>query len=202
MNSTEKNQAKHPASSLYDFIELLVIAVCTVLVLFSLGFRLCRVSGDSMNQTLHHNEMLFISGLAYTPEQGDIVVFHQTHEERSDLNEPIVKRVIATEGQTVKINFTKGSVTVDGKPMDGDFAYLDRGSYDVRFDFDRSCISSENGDTVFTQTVPNGKIFVLGDNRNHSLDSRSPFIGCVDVRRVLGEVVLRITPFSRFGLVD
>ena len=197
MISTDTNQAKHPASSLYDLVELLVIAICTVLLIFSFGFRLCKVSGDSMNQTLQNGEMLLISNVAYTPKQGDIVVFHQTHEARTDLNEPIVKRVIATEGQFVQIDFLSAKVYVsdddvfdDNEVLEESYAYLMGGRMFPSYP------------TVQSWPIPDGCVFVLGDNRNNSLDSRSNEIGCVDTRRILGKVVLRITPFSEFGVVN
>ncbi|MBQ7293654.1 MAG: signal peptidase I [Clostridia bacterium] len=198
MNSTDKTQTNHPASGLYDFVELLVIAICTVLVLFSFGFRLCRVSGDSMNQTLHNGEMLLISSCAYTPKQGDIVVFHQTHEIDTSLNEPIVKRVIATEGQHVKVDYATAKVYVSDDEIFDENDVIEE-SYDY---VEGGVITRPFFANNKHYEVPKGHIFVLGDNRNNSRDSRDTYIGFVDTRRILGKVVLRITPFSKFGLVE
>ena len=92
------------ASFLYDFLEVIVFSVVTALLLFTLFFRVCRVDGSSMRNTLFHSEMLITSNLAKV-EAGDIVVFHQTSDVYERFNEAIVKRVIATEGQLVEIDF-------------------------------------------------------------------------------------------------
>lgn len=195
MNSNEeKNENASFAQSLYDIVEILVFAACVVLLIYSLAVRLCRVSGPSMDQTLADGQMLVVTSIGYEPEVGDIIVFHQTDTAFSGgLNEPIVKRVIATAGQTIDIDFDTWTVTItdtDGEVYELDeseYRYLDTG-YATR-------TSSFN----FPLTVPEGKIFVLGDNRNNSTDSRSPLIGMVDTRRVLGKAVARLTPLSKFG---
>ena len=177
-------------SSLYDVVELFVISICLVLIFFIFGARLCRVDGDSMLQTLHDSEMLVVSNFAYTPEQGDIVVFHQTHETNMRLNEPIVKRIIATEGQYVFVDYSNGKVYVSSDDefteedlLDEDYDYIDNAS---------GVITDPYYARNKTYKVPDGCVFVLGDNRNNSLDSRSYEIGMVDERRILGRVVLRL----------
>lgn len=201
MNNEIKSEKKNPIlQSLYDFAELFVIAICVVILLFTFGARLCRVNGDSMYDTLHHSEMLLVSDFLYTPKQGDIIVFHQTHETDSRLNEPIVKRVIATEGQYVYVDYATAKVYVsDDKNFD------ESDVLEENYDF------IDNGLGVITDPyyarnkeyhVPDGCVFVLGDNRNNSLDSRSNDIGMVDTRRILGKVILRITPLDRFGIID
>ena len=191
---TEKPQ--HPKKSFLgdalDYIEIFVVALCLVILLFSFGFRLCTVSGPSMENTLYNNEQLVITDVFYKPKAGDIVVFHHL----GNLNEPVVKRVIAVEGETVKLEYTDTSMIVTVTSADGkssrvlneeDYMYYDLNHIMIRRDME--------------YTVGEGQIFVMGDNRNHSTDSRSQEIGMVDVRSVLGKVIFRVTPFERFGAV-
>ena len=190
-NKTEKKKTSF-ASELIDYVEIFVFAVCAVLLVFSFFVRVCRVDGPSMNNTLIHNEILITSNIAYKPQQNDIIVFHQTNEQRNVFNEPIVKRVIATEGHFVKIDFENSIVYVSEDDVFDASDILDESEY-VFIDGGRYYM---NG-TMETY-VPEGKIFVMGDNRNHSSDSRSESIGLVDTRRVLGKVVLRMFPFEKF----
>lgn len=193
---TDAPEKEGAVSSIFDYLEILVFSVCAVLLIFSLFGRLCRVSGDSMMTTLHDGETLITTSLV-TPENGDIIVFHQTSDTVPRLNEPLVKRVIATEGQTVRIDLDRGEVYVDGKLLD-ESAYISllyKNPYTNKY-FE----SGEwDGSGVLETTVPDGCYFVMGDNRNNSLDSRSSEIGCVDARRVLGKVVLRLSPLTFFN---
>lgn len=173
-----------------DIAEIFVVTVCIVLFLFSFGFRLCSVSGDSMNDTLYHKEALVVSDLFYTPKSGDIIVFHQT----GTLNEPVVKRVIATGGESVSIRYSLTSMTVMVTDCEGNTRVLQ----EDYCKFEGFSYYTDDCDI----TVPDGKLFVLGDNRNHSKDSRHSDIGLVDERRVLGKVLFRIAPLSRVGTVD
>lgn len=188
------NQKKNSfISELIDYIEIFVFSVCVVLLVFTFTFRICRVDGDSMNNTLINNEILLISDINYHPKQNDIIVFHQTSDVYIQYNKPIVKRVIATAGQYVKINYDKGIVYVsDDNAFDendildeSEYIYLDNGSW--------------NSSGTLEQYVPEGYVFVMGDNRNNSADSRFPAIGLVDERRILGKVLIRIFPFSKAG---
>ena len=182
--------------TIYDFLELFIIAICIVFLMFSFTLRLCRVSGPSMENTLYNGEALFVSDLFYKPTAGDVVVFHQTGD-LSAYNELIVKRIIATEGQYVKIESKAVYVSNDEifeaheRLDESAYAYMDIG-YMLNY---YNAIGK-------TFVVPDGHVFVLGDNRNHSADSRDPKIGCVDTRRIVGKVVLRVTPISRFGTVN
>lgn len=181
------------AARLADWVEIaevLVITVGIVLFLFSFVFRLCSVSGDSMNDTLYHKEALIVSDLFYTPQSGDIIVFHQT----GTLNEPVVKRVIATGGETVSIRHSLTSMTVSVTDAEGNTRVLD----EDYCKFEGFSYYTDDYDV----TVPEGMLFVLGDNRNRSKDSRHPDIGLVDERRVLGKVLFRVAPLSRFGTVE
>ncbi|MBE6596520.1 MAG: signal peptidase I [Ruminococcaceae bacterium] len=191
-NENKKIQKSNSAvAGILDYAEIFVFAICAVLIIFSFIFRLCKVVGPSMEQTLYQNEMLIVSDVGYEPERGDVIVFHQT----GILNEPIVKRVIATEGETVDIDFDTWTVTITDKNgktfvLDEDYMYLDS----------QNAILRSNQE--YPYTVEEGKIFVMGDNRNHSTDSRSTIIGTVDERRILGKVIVRLTPFEKFGKVE
>lgn len=172
------------ALNLYSWLQPILFAL-TVLILAStfLG-RMIGVDGESMMPTLHDRDMLVLQSAGYTPEAGDVVVLTQ----RSYSSTPIVKRIIATGGQTVDIDYATGTVYVDGKAIDE--PYL--------------------GEPMRTPTwltddhieVPKGHVCVFGDNRNNSTDSRSPLIGTVDERCILGRAVLILMPFQRFGAVD
>jgi len=184
VKKTKNEKEKTLLGEIFDWVEIIVLSAAFVLVLFTFVMRLAVVDGPSMENTLHDDEMLVISGLFYTPENNDIIVFNSPN-----FKEPIVKRIIATEGQTVDIDFETWTVVVDGKALQEDY-------------IKRELAPMKNSDVRFPLTVPEGHVFVMGDNRNDSLDSRSSLIGLVDERYILGEVKLRLTPFSKFGKVN
>ena len=169
-------------TSLFDWVEIIVTAMTACILIFLFIGRTVSVSGPSMESTLFDSERLIISKLFYTPKQGDIIVFRNSAYK----DDPLVKRVIALEGQTVDIDFEKGVVYVDGKELDEPYV---NSPTNRELDFE---------DEI---TVPEGCVFVLGDNRNRSNDSRDARIGCVDTRYILGKVLWRIMPLSRFGSV-
>ena len=169
-------------STLFDWGEALVVSITAVILVFTFCCRLIGVVGTSMVPTLQNQDQLLISNLFYEPEYGDIVVLTK----RSFLDEPIVKRVIATEGQTVDIDFSTGTVTVDGQVLQEDYIAEP---------------TTLMGDMVFPCTVPENCVFVMGDNRNRSSDSRIAALGMVDERYILGRVIWRVLPVSGFGMV-
>ena len=179
----------------YEWVQALVCSVLTVVLIFTFAVRIVRVSGESMRETLQDQDMLVVlnNWLCGGYEQGDIVIL-----QRDDFygGEPIVKRVIATGGQTVDIDFETGAVYVDGTLLEED--YINELTF------------VEEG-TEFPLTVLEGSIFVMGDNRNHSSDSRDASLGTVDTRYVIGRAVILAFPgadestgkrdFGRIGLI-
>jgi signal peptidase I len=164
----------------YDWIQCVVSAVIFGILVFVFIGRVMGVDGMSMLPTLHHNDKFIMSNLFYTPKYGDIVVI------KTDTfgDTPIVKRVIATEGQTVDIDFNAGVVYVDGEPLDE--PYTNAPTF-AREDF------------YGPLTVPEGHVFVMGDNRNASTDSRSNAVGLVDTRRILGRVMFILLPAEQWN---
>ena len=186
-SSSDKAPVMERLKSVFDFVEMFAVAACAILLIFTFIARLTVVDGTSMDYTLAHGERLLISDMLYTPECGDVVVI-QSAELPGDLSgKAIVKRVIATEGQRVVIK------------ADGVYVYNpdDSGG---KLDESSGALGYTVIPCTYAQqefTVGEGEIFVMGDNRPVSLDSRA--FGCVDARAVIGKVYLRVSPISRFG---
>ena len=178
----EAETPEKPASMLYDWADALVYALIAIVLLFTLLIRMTGVIGDSMKPTLHENDKLIISNLFYTPKRGDVVVVTK----KSFRPEPIVKRVIATAGQTIDIQFDTGAVYVDGVLQEEPYI---------------ADATVRSGDMTFPLYVPEGFLFVMGDNRNHSTDSRFSEVGLIDERMVLGKVLFRVFPLNAIGSV-
>ena len=181
-------------SNLIDYIEIFVIAICAVILLFTMFVRTCTVDGDSMNKTLLDQERLLISDTLYTPKRQDIIVFHNNDGTATGVNnKPLVKRVIGVGGDTVTIDNIARTVTITDKNgntqiLEENYVFLDPARNDPFHG-------------VQQYVVPEGKLFVMGDNRRSSLDSRYSTIGFVDERSVLGKVYFRILPISEFGFI-
>lgn len=191
--------SKRLAESAFDFVEMFAWSVFVVLILFTFVVRLCRVEGRSMENTLYNQQNLLIYSLNYTPKQDDIVVFHMTNSE-DNLEKNMVKRVIATGGQTVEINFNTCKILVDGVEYADSHAVLkDRSTDRITGLYSLTAEHSYDPVTrIFKATVPEGCVFVMGDNRNNSKDSRDTDVGFVDERCILGKAILRVAPFTLY----
>lgn len=174
--------------AIYSWLQPLILALAAMILIYVFVGRIIGVDGKSMMPTLHDHDMLVLQHLGYQPAQGDIVVLTQ----RSFSDKPIVKRVIATGGQTVDVDYDANTVTVTDR--DGTRHVLDEPYLGEPMRLPSSLSNSHI-------QVPEGSICVFGDNRNNSTDSRSPSVGTVDERCVLGRAVMILLPFQRFGVL-
>lgn len=166
----------------YDAAATLETAVIILMLFFSLVFRPAAVIGNSMLPTFSGGDRVACVHSFSGYERGDVVII--SHATRKD--ESVIKRVIAVGGDTVDIDFYKGTVSVNGQVLDEPYVGTPTNlSYDM----------------TFPVTVPEGKLFVLGDNRNDSIDSRSTDIGFINENKVLGKVVFRFYPVNKIGII-
>ena len=168
-----------------EWIEELVIAIVLIAVVFTFLFRIITVTGTSMIPNYNDGDRVLVVSNPLQISQGDVVVIINV------LEEPIIKRVIATEGQTVDFDRELREVTIDGVPVDETKYGVEPGITEVP-DYPGQMLE-------FPQTVPEGCIFVLGDNRAVSEDSRYKIVGMIDERNILGKAVFNIFPFSKIG---
>ena len=171
---------------IFDFVEMFVFVLLAVMILTSFFFKHSVVEGGSMLNTLVEEDHLIISDLFYTPERGDIIVFE---DYSTALKKAVVKRVIGLPGETVEVKFNdlgEYEVYINGEYLDEEYAY-------------NEVDGSTSG--IGTWIVPEGEIFVMGDNRFNSTDSRSPLVGTIDIDCILGKVLFRFMPFDKFGKV-
>jgi signal peptidase I len=180
LDEERKKKQNSSSQEFLDWVETIIFSFFIVILIFTFLLRIAYVDGNSMLPTLKNEDKLIVTHLFYTPKVGDIVIVNS-----EGLGKRIVKRVIATEGQTVDIDFATGTVTVDGKVLEE--AYIN------------NLTQRDEGGHQYPVTVPDGCIFVLGDNRMDSTDSRSSIVGFVPVEDVLGKVFLRIYPFDSIG---
>lgn len=173
---------------LYFWTQALVMALVFLILTFTLVGRVISVDGHSMVPTLHDRDLLLLQSIGYTPRQGDVVVLRKEGFIESDA--PIVKRVIAVGGQHVQVDYSTGTVAVNGKTLDE--PYINEIMVDPNNHFMN----------VLDVTVPEGSIYVMGDNRNHSSDSRDERLGTVDERYVLGRALCVMLPFQDFGAIE
>ena len=172
----------------FDWAVTIFTAIAVILLLMTFVIRQVRVDGPSMQDTLHDNDRLIVYSFMYTPADGDIVIAtHGDLDFPGGYNEPIVKRVIATEGQTIDIDFETGVVTVDGIVQEEDYI--------------KGITTRTRNTQDFPLTVPKGYAFVMGDNRQNSLDSRSREVGLIPRENIMGKAIFRIFPFDKVGTV-
>ena len=186
-NTEQPKEKPSFAADCYGWLQALTAALLILIVVFTFFGRIIGVDGSSMFPTLEHGDMLLLQCAGYEPEQGDVVVLHKDF---ANITGPIVKRVIATGGQTVEIDYNTSTVYVDGEALDE--PYLGEPMY-------TPAMANEQG-TYWV--VPEGSIFVMGDNRNASSDSRNAELGTVDTRYVLGKALFIILPFQHIGAIN
>lgn len=180
---TEKEEIIATAwTSVFHWLYAIVGTLFVLFFVFSLFFRIVEVDGNSMRPTLYDDDKLLVYSFEYTPKSGDIVVVGTTDETQHTL----VKRVIALEGQTVDIDYSKGTVYVDGAALQEDYAY--------------EMTLELNDEISYPYTVPKGCVFVLGDNRDDSKDSRSNEVKAVEVNRIVGKAVIRLFPIDSYDI--
>ncbi|MGN1111854.1 MAG: signal peptidase I [Acutalibacteraceae bacterium] len=179
-------QKKGVLSSAFEWLQLLLPAMLVVVLLLTFVMRMIRVDGSSMMNTLYDGDLVFVTNLLYQPSGGDIIVISHGQE----YPKPIIKRVIATEGQTVKIDYDNNRVLVDGVVIDEPYLH------------EAMVYNPMDNDQVIPEVIPEGKVFVMGDNRNHSLDSRSQQVGIINETDIIGKAQLIWWPFNRFGLAN
>ena len=187
VSEIKKNSHKNPAGEFsafcFEWLESVIQAIILVVFLMTFIFRYMSVVGDSMRETLHDGDKLIVSRWNYTPDNGDIIAISRGQQ----VNKPIIKRVIATEGQTLSIDFSTGTVIVDGSVVDESYI--------------REPMTTR-GDAEIPSVIPKGYTFVMGDNRNYSADSRYKEVGLIDNRNIIGKAVFRIFPFSKVGYIS
>ena len=171
----EEVAKKSVGKEILEWVFSIVIAIVIALIIRQFIFTVVKVDGASMQPTLQHNDRLIVWRLGYKPDNGDIIVLHQEGKL------PYIKRIIAVEGQTVDIDFVTHKVFVDGVELEENYIKEP---------------TMRSGDVKFPVTVDEGCVFVLGDNRNDSRDSRFSDVGMVKREDILGKTILRFFPFS------
>lgn len=179
MSDVKKDKNNDFLSSIFEWLEMIITALVTMAILTVFFFRTVSVEGPSMEKTLYTGQRLIVSTLAYTPQNGDIVVVYPRNYHKA-----LVKRVIAVGGQSLNIDFVTGDVTVDGKLLDEKY-------------INNRTTNDEGGE--IPSIIPEGYCFIMGDNRHNSSDSRDKRIGLVSYEDVVGKVVWRFFPLNKFG---
>lgn len=185
MNQLPERPVGKTTRSVLEWVEELVLAVVIIAVVFTFVCRVITVSGTSMVPSYENGDKVIVVDDYFGVKQGDVVVITNV------LEEPIIKRVIATEGQTIDFDYDAKTVLVDGEPVDESQFGLENGITDAPY--------SSFETLTFPQTVPEGCVFVLGDNRAVSEDSRYKVVGMIDTRNILGKAVFTIYPFQKIG---
>ena len=182
-NVSEKKEKGGFVNSLFDFVSIIALAIVAVAISFTFIFRTIGVVGSSMYPTLKNGDRIILTATYTEPKYGDIIVSCQPCED--PVPDVLVKRVIATEGQTVDIDFTQGIVYVDGVALDEPYV---------------ADLTTDREDFTEPVTVPEGYVFVMGDNRNNSTDSRDDRVGLIREEYILGKALFRMMPFGQFKI--
>ena len=177
VDTKKKVKQTNEKLNIFEIFEAIIAAFFVITLVFTFIFRVFSVDGPSMKPTLQDGDKVVVSTMGYKAQKGDVVVLSSTE----GLKKPIIKRVVAVAGDAVDINFTTGVVTVNGIEEH----YTDE-------------LTTQQFDVAFPLTVPEGTVFVLGDNRGVSLDSRSTQVGCVDERLIVGKVLFRFFPLGNW----
>ncbi len=181
-DDTIKNPAGKFSSFCFEWLECIVQAVIVVVFCMTFMIRVVTVEGQSMENTLHNNDKLVVMRWHYIPKNGDVVVI----KHGQIIDKPIIKRVIATEGQSISIDFRKGKIMLDGEILKENYI--------------KETMWLE-GDYSIPDVIPKGYNFVMGDNRNHSTDSRFVEVGLIPNEDIIGKAGFRIFPFNKIGLI-
>lgn len=169
-------------AGIFDWVRCIIFAIAIVIVCLTFVFRLVDVEGSSMYDTLSTEDKVIVTNFMYTPKTNDIVVISHGAQYAN----PIIKRVIATEGQSIELDYEHDRIIVDGVVIEESY-------------IDDSTFGGVVGDNEIPDVIPEGKIFVMGDNRKVSMDSRSTKIGLIDVDDVIGKAQVVAFPFDHFG---
>lgn len=202
MSENSKNASKlaHFWAEVRSIAETVLISLFVITMIFTYLLKIVTVKGESMKNTLLPEDKLLTTAWCGNPEQGDIIIINAKEAlllaeddsliYKTGLDKHIVKRVIATEGQSVNIDFDRGAVYVDGVMLDEPYitslTHIDEGAFTGQYPV----------------TVPEGCVFVLGDNRLVSKDSRSADIGFIETKNIVGKVIFRLSPLEEFGFVN
>lgn len=203
---TPKRSNKKPIRDFFDIFEAIVLAIIASLFIMTFLFKTGYVDGHSMDTTMADGDRYFVSDLFYTPARGDIIVFEPDLRAIGDTSDVLyVKRIIAVAGDHLEIKSDDGQnylVYLNGQVLKEEYLddFQQTRPADRVLEGANTLQTDKNGNPCVDITVPDGYVFVMGDNRLNSQDSR--VIGCVDTRRIAGKVLLRFFPFDKFGKVS
>ena len=170
-------------AAIFDWANTVAFAIIVVLLILTFVFKQVTVNGPSMNDTLQNGDRLIVTDFMYEPHNGDIIVASHGKE----YNEPIIKRIIATSGQSISVDYDTGNVCVDGVIIDEKYI--------------KGKTIKLSDPIKFPVTIPEGYVFVMGDNREDSIDSRTNVIGMIPVQNIIGKAIFRVYPFNNMGQI-